>query len=65
MGMTVICTIHSPSGDIFKLFDKVILLHDGHMIYQGKVKDLANHISHLGLRLKKFQNPADYMLKMT
>ena len=32
-GMTVIATIHQPSGDVFNLFDRMILLHDGFTLY--------------------------------
>jgi len=32
-GMTIMCTIHSPSSAIFQLFDKFILMHDGHQIF--------------------------------
>ena len=29
-GMTVIATIHQPSGEVFQLFDRLICLQDGH-----------------------------------
>jgi len=32
-GMTVIATIHSPSNDLFQLFDRMILLNEGWQIY--------------------------------
>jgi len=28
-GMTIIATLHQPSGEIFDLFDRLIVLHDG------------------------------------
>ena len=34
-GGTLIATIHQPSGTIFQLFDRVILLSDGYLIYNG------------------------------
>ena len=34
-GMTIACTIHQPSSHIFKLFDRVILMAERTIIYQG------------------------------
>ena len=35
---TIIMTIHQPNSDIFALFDKLILIADGHILYQGQAK---------------------------
>lgn len=32
-GKTVISTIHSPSSNSFQLFDRLILMCDGHIVY--------------------------------
>ena len=32
-GGSVICTLHQPSSHLFKLFDRVICLSEGHVIY--------------------------------
>lgn len=34
-GMTVVATIHQPSGELFNILDRVIVLHDGYQIFQG------------------------------
>mmetsp|Transcript_851 Transcript_851/g.898 ORF Transcript_851/g.898 Transcript_851/m.898 type:complete len:140 (+) Transcript_851:552-971(+) len=36
-GMGVLATIHSPSSQIFEIFDRVILLSDGFTIFNGPV----------------------------
>jgi ABC-type multidrug transport system ATPase subunit len=33
--MTVVCSIHQPQSKIFNLFDSLILLKLGNIIYQG------------------------------
>ena len=63
--MTIICTIHSPSSDIFRAMDRLLLLQDGHEIYQGPIKDITKYCAlNLGCVVKKYQNPADYVIKM-
>jgi ATP-binding cassette subfamily G (WHITE) protein 2 len=36
-GRTVVCTIHSPTGHAFSLFDDLYMIHRGELIYDGKV----------------------------
>ena len=31
--LTIICTIHQPSAEIFSVFDRLLLLQDGYQIY--------------------------------
>ena len=47
-GRTAICTIHQPSSDILRLFDDMILLNHGKIIYLGEVNNLVNYFSSIG-----------------
>lgn len=38
-GKTIVSTIHSPSSEAFYYFDKLILMADGHIVYQGDAKE--------------------------
>lgn len=40
-GKTIISTIHQPSSEAFAYFDRLILMADGYIVYQG----LANESS--------------------
>jgi ABC-type multidrug transport system ATPase subunit len=40
-GKTVIATIHQPSSQAFNLFDRLILMQDGHIVYQGLASESA------------------------
>lgn len=64
-GCSIVCTLHQPSSHLFKLFDKVICLSDGHTIYNGPVADIKSYFSrNLNLELPLYCNPADYLLKV-
>eukprot|EP00352_Strombidinopsis_acuminata_P003274 CAMPEP_0176380366 /NCGR_PEP_ID=MMETSP0126-20121128/31069_1 /TAXON_ID=141414 ORGANISM="Strombidinopsis acuminatum, Strain SPMC142" /NCGR_SAMPLE_ID=MMETSP0126 /ASSEMBLY_ACC=CAM_ASM_000229 /LENGTH=322 /DNA_ID=CAMNT_0017743637 /DNA_START=388 /DNA_END=1356 /DNA_ORIENTATION=+ len=63
-GMTVAATIHQPSGDIFTAFDRLLLLHNGQQIYQGRISQVKKYLGSLNLDYNKLGNPADYLIKM-
>jgi ABC-type multidrug transport system ATPase subunit len=49
-GRTVIMSIHQPSSEVFMLFNKLLLLSGGKMIYFGQTSRCArshNHLHHL------------------
>jgi len=39
--VTIVCSIHQPQAKIFNLFDAIVLLKAGHIIYQGPRKQTA------------------------
>ena len=41
-GMSILCTIHSPSSELFHLFDQCILLSSGYTIYNGPTHNVSN-----------------------
>eukprot|EP00347_Sterkiella_histriomuscorum_P019137 403342807 len=62
-GKTVISSIHSPSSESFLLFDKLILLSEGHIIFQGQAKLAHEYFSSIGFQCPNYKNPADYYMK--
>ncbi len=44
----VIMSIHQPRYSIFKLFDRLTLLSQGHMVYHGDASFALHHFSNLG-----------------
>jgi ABC-type multidrug transport system ATPase subunit len=42
---TVATTIHQPRADIFELFDRLILLANGRVVYQGPAKDACRSVA--------------------
>lgn len=57
---SIICTIHQPPSEIFYLFDDLILISDGELVYHGPVSQSVSYFSSLGFSCPMYTNPADY-----
>ncbi|HPJ45244.1 MAG TPA: ATP-binding cassette domain-containing protein [Tenuifilaceae bacterium] len=56
-GKIVIVNIHQPSSDIYKLFDKVIILdHGGRVVFQGNPMDAIVYFKKEGNYLKAYES---------
>ncbi|KAJ1985784.1 hypothetical protein H4R33_003763 [Dimargaris cristalligena] len=60
----VLMTIHQPSAKIFNLFDKVILLCKGDVVYAGPVAESVDYFARLGYVCAQHENPADFFLDL-
>ena len=57
---TIIYTIHQPSSDIFRMFDQLLLIYKGKLIFQGPSADSVKYFQqNLTLTVKTDTNPAD------
>lgn len=63
-GRTVISTIHQPSSRVYHMFDKIILLSGGHVLYYGQASEAMNYFMSLGFPPVSETNPADYLLDL-
>ena len=61
---TVISTIHQPNSDIFEMFDRLMLLARGKIIYFNKASEAVNYFSGIGFQCPDLSNPADYFMTM-
>ncbi|KAJ1502652.1 hypothetical protein HMI54_008839, partial [Coelomomyces lativittatus] len=62
---TIVLTIHQPRSNIFALFDTLILLSKGNVVYSGEAKKLADHLKRLGYPCPPGYNLADYLMDLT
>lgn len=60
-GRTVVATIHQPSSDIFHLFDNLIVLDQGHIVYQGPAREMVRFAGEMQLQVPTYTNPADFL----
>lgn len=61
-GRNIILSIHQPRYSIFSLFDHLILLQHGNVIYRGHAAEAVDYFSSIGYPCPQFHNPADFFL---
>eukprot|EP01031_Cornospumella_fuschlensis_P040541 gene40541-49419_t len=62
---TVVSTIHQPSPLVFDLFDTVMLIAEGRMVYCGSVQQVVPYFSSLGYAYDLGENPAEYIIEIS
>jgi ABC-2 type transporter len=63
---TVIFTIHQPRSNIYALFDQLLLLAKGRVVYSGPAQQpVIDHFSSLGYHCPLGFNIADYLVDLT
>ncbi len=60
---TVITTIHQPSWRIFQIFDHVVLLANGNLVYDGPMKRIEEHFLSIGCEIPAKENPIDAIMR--
>lgn len=62
---TVLMSLLQPPPETFELFDDVILLSEGNIIYQGPVNTVVQHFESLGFILPPRKGVADFLQEVT
>lgn len=63
-GRTVVTTIHQPRSNIYSMFDMLLLLSQGRVMYFGPAKDAVAYFSALSFHCPAQFNPADYFIDL-
>ena len=61
-GKTIVSTIHQPSSKAFSYCDRLILLADGHIVYQGSGSGSYDYFN-MAQAGTKNQNPCDFFMR--
>lgn len=62
---TIIISIHQPSSQIFYLFDKLLLLSQGEMMYFGSIQQVLPFFQHFNYHMQHLSyNPADFLMEI-
>jgi len=59
---TIITTIHQPRSNIYTMFDNVILLADGQLVYFGNTEQAMDYFNMINHPCPRNYNPADHMI---
>jgi ABC-type multidrug transport system ATPase subunit len=62
--LIAIASIHQPSTETFRLFDKLALLSQGRLCYFGTLGDVEPYFEDIGLPMPANINPAEYLLDL-
>eukprot|EP01087_Luapelamoeba_hula_P000440 TRINITY_DN1032_c0_g1_i1.p1 TRINITY_DN1032_c0_g1~~TRINITY_DN1032_c0_g1_i1.p1 ORF type:complete len:776 (-),score=126.55 TRINITY_DN1032_c0_g1_i1:171-2498(-) len=64
VGRTIVTTIHQPSTDMFNMFDRVLVLSNGHIVYNGRPSEVISYFSKLNFKCPKYSNPAEFIMNL-
>jgi len=61
-GRNIIMSIHQPRYSIYALFDRLIILNKGDIVYRGPAQTAVNYFEEIGYKCPQYHNPPDYFL---
>lgn len=61
MEATVLMALLQPAPETFDLFDDLILLSDGHIVYQGPIEHVVEFFESLSFKLPPRKGVADFL----
>ncbi len=62
-GKTIIAVIHQPSQHVFSMFDDLLLVSEGHLMYYGEVEKARPYFQNLGYVCAKETGTAEFILE--
>ena len=61
-GKTIIAVIHQPSQNVFSMFDDLLLISEGNLMYYGEVKQVRSYLQNLGYPCSNDTGTAEFVL---
>ncbi|RLN52010.1 hypothetical protein BBJ29_009265 [Phytophthora kernoviae] len=61
---TVVISLLQPSPEVFALFDDVVILNEGHVMYHGPRADALQYFENLGFQCPPRRDVADFLLDL-
>jgi ABC-type multidrug transport system ATPase subunit len=63
-GRLVITVIHQPRSSIYEMFDKILILSEGKLMYHGDSMRAVDYFANVGYPCPESFNPADFYLDL-
>jgi len=64
LGHTIVTVIHQPSGSVFSMFDDLMLLSEGRLVYHGDAQKATAHFKALGHPCPLHISPGEFCLSL-
>jgi ABC-type multidrug transport system ATPase subunit len=61
---TVICTIHTPSSELYAVFDDLLLLAKGSVVYHGSCEDAPAYFASIDRSVPLRMNPSEHFMNL-
>ncbi|KAJ8768124.1 hypothetical protein K2173_021064 [Erythroxylum novogranatense] len=65
MDVTTVISLLQPAPETYELFDDIILLSEGQIVYQGPKEHVLGFFEHMGFKCPERKGVADYLLEVT
>ena len=62
---TAVISLLQPAPEIYDLFDDIILLSDGHIVYQGPRENVLEFFAHMGFKCPERKGVADFLQEVS
>ncbi|XP_015580484.2 pleiotropic drug resistance protein 1 isoform X2 [Ricinus communis] len=62
---TALISLLQPAPETYDLFDDIILLSDGHIVYQGPCEQVLEFFKHMGFKCPERKGVADFLQEVT
>ena len=62
-GRTVLATVHQPSSYMMTMFDKLLLVSEGQLIYHDLTTEAVPYFAQQGMECPQYTNPSDFFMR--
>ncbi|KAL7741273.1 hypothetical protein ACLKA6_015155 [Drosophila palustris] len=63
-GRIVVCVVHQPSSRLMQLFDDILVLSNGEVLYSGPQSEMLECFKAAGFTCPQYYNPGDFVLEV-